>query len=127
MYRMITIMQRDVVSITLGEIHQTCLAALDKLCSQQVLFENILKDRKKYTKACKKNYFEIKCKGKDRRCHYKPLAKKRNKVFISKKVKRKKVKFFKRKLFRGKDNKRCSICGKKGHLSKNCPNKKEKA
>ena len=33
MYRMITAMQRDVVSMTLGEIHQTCLAALDKLCS----------------------------------------------------------------------------------------------
>ena len=37
MYRMITVMQRDVASMTLREIHQTCLAALDKLYSQQVL------------------------------------------------------------------------------------------
>ena len=127
MYQMITAMQRDVVNMTPGEIHQTCLAALDKLYSQQVLFENILKDRRKYTKACKKNYLEIKCKGKDCSCHYKPSAKRRNKVYINKKGKMKKVKSFKRKPYKGKDSKRCFIYGRKGHFSKNCSNNKEKA
>ena len=124
---MIIAIQRIVISMTLEEIHQTCLAALDKLCSQQILFENILKDWKKYTKACKKNYLEIKCKGKGCSCHYKPFAKKWNKVFINKKGNRKKVKFFERKSYRGKDSKRCFICKKKGHFLKNYPNKKEKA
>ena len=85
MYCMITAMQRDVVSITLGEIHQTCLAALDKLCSQQILFENILKDRKKYTKACKKNYLEIKCKDKDCSCRHKPDTKRKKQSFYEQK------------------------------------------
>ena len=90
-------MQRDVVSMTLGEIHQTCLPALDKLCSQQTLFENILKDRKKYTKAYKKNYLEIKCKEKDCSCHHKLATKKKGKFFIKGKGRKKKVKFFKKK------------------------------
>ena len=125
MYQMITAMQRDIVNMTLGEIHQTCLAELDKLCSQQVLFENIIKDRKKYTKACKKNYLEIKFKGRECSCCYKLSVKKWNKVFISKKGKKNKVRFFKRQPYRGKDSKRCFICEKR--FSKNCPNKKEKA
>ena len=126
-YRMITAIQRDVVSMTLEEIHQTCLAALDKLCSQQTFFENILKDKKKYTKACKKDYLEIKCKEKYCSCYYKPTTKKKKKFFMNKKGKKKKVRFFKRKPYREEDGKRCFIYGKKGHFSKNCPNKKEKA
>ena len=110
MYQTIIAMQRDVVSMTLGEIHQTCLAALDKLCSQQVLFENILKDKKNYTKASKKNYLKIKCREKDCSCCYKPTAKKKNKVFINKtRGKKKKVAFFKKKPYRGKDSKRYFI------------------
>ena len=80
--------------MTLGEIHQTYLATLDKLCSQQVLFENILKDKKKYTKAYKKNYIEIKCKGKDCTCHNKLSVEKRNKVFTNKKGKEKESQIF---------------------------------
>ena len=118
MYRMITAMQRDVVSMTLGEIHQTCLAALDKLCSQQILFENILKDRKKYTKACKKNYLEIKCKEKDCSYRYKPTAKKKNRVFINKKGKRKKSDSLKENLIEEKMARDVSSARKKGHFSK---------
>ena len=110
---MVTTMQKNVVSITLKDIHQTWLTALDKLCSQQVLFENILKNKKKYTKAYKKNYLEIKYKEKDCSCHYKPSVKKRNKVFTDKKGKKKKVRFFRRKPYIGKDSKRCFICDKK--------------
>ena len=104
--------------MTLREIYQTCLAALEKLYSQQILFENILKDRKKYTKVCKKNYLKIKCKGMDYSCHYKPSAKKKNKIFINKKGKRKKVKFFKKKPYRGKHNKGCFIYGRKSNSSR---------
>ena len=47
---------------------------------------------------------------------------------MNKKGRRKKVRFFrKKKPFRGKDSQRCFICRKKGHFSKNCPNKREKA
>ena len=37
-------------------------------------------------------------------------------------------KFFKKKKFRGRSNdQRCYICNKKGHFSKNCPQKKDRA
>lgn len=33
MYKMITRMQKDIINMTVGEIHRTCLTALDKLCA----------------------------------------------------------------------------------------------
>lgn len=46
----------------------------------------------------------------------------------SKKKKKNGFMFFKKKAFRGKgNNKRCFIYRKKGHFSKSCPNKREKA
>jgi len=51
MYRMLNIQNKEIIQMTLGEIHQTCIVALDKLCSQQQLLEGIMKNQKKYSKT----------------------------------------------------------------------------
>jgi len=83
MYRMFNMQNKKITQMTLGEIHQTCIVALDKLCNQQQLLEGILKNHKKYSKNCKKNYLEIKCKKKDCSCKGKsfPKGKKLHKIF----------------------------------------------
>ena len=60
MYRMLNMQNKEITQATLGEIHQTCIVALDKLCNQQQVLEGILKNHKRYSKNCKKNYLEIK-------------------------------------------------------------------
>ncbi|RDX80470.1 hypothetical protein CR513_38977, partial [Mucuna pruriens] len=78
----------------------------------------------KFRKACKKPYLEIKRKEKSCSCS----SKKKKEKILPQKKKRKPFKFFRRKKFRGKSSdQRFFICGKKGHYSRNCPNKAEKA
>jgi len=67
-YRMLNMRNKEITQLMLGEIHQTCIVALDKLCSQQQLLEGIMKNQKRYSKTCKKKYMEIKCKKKDCSC-----------------------------------------------------------
>jgi len=71
MYRMLNMQNKEIIQMTLGEIHQTCIVALDKLCSQQQLLKGIMKNPKKYSKTCRKKYLEIKCKKKDCSCQNK--------------------------------------------------------
>ncbi|RDX83586.1 hypothetical protein CR513_35475, partial [Mucuna pruriens] len=78
----------------------------------------------KFNKACRKSYLEIKCKDKTCSCS----SKKKKREVQPLKKRRKSFKFFRKKKIRGKTfDQRCFICGKKGHYSRNCPNKADKA
>nr|KYP69085.1 polyprotein [Cajanus cajan] len=125
MWRILQQSNKDVLQMTMGEIYQTSISALDKICNQQRLFKKMIDEQPKYKKVCKKGYLQIKCK--DSSCHCKDRSNKKKKKFKSfRKKGKKKFKFFKRKPFRGKgSNGRRFICGQKGHFSKNCPNKKK--
>lgn len=48
-------------NITLGEIHQMALAALEKLCEMNNLFSLVTEQRLKFRKACKRSHIRIKC------------------------------------------------------------------
>nr|XP_004489151.1 uncharacterized protein LOC101514521 [Cicer arietinum] len=129
---MIAAAQKDVKASSLGQIHQITLESLEKLCRLHQHFSEIVQQKSKFTKACKKPYLEIKCKDNKCSCstgkkHHWQKYTKPSKIF--KKVKKRKaLKFFKRKPFRGKkENQRCFVCGEKGHFSKRCPNKTNKA
>ncbi|RDX74284.1 hypothetical protein CR513_45989, partial [Mucuna pruriens] len=120
---MVMAAKKEFSTMSMGQIHQMTQEALDKLCRQHKYFSDVLKQKGKFNKACRKPYLEIKCKEKACSCSSK---KKKERDFFPKKEKR--YKFFKRKQKRGKpSNQRCFICGKKGHYSRTCPNKAEKA
>nr|KYP61753.1 polyprotein [Cajanus cajan] len=127
--RMAAAMNKDFTGLTMGRIHQMTQEAIDKLCRQHEYFSNMLKDKGKYAKACRKPFLEIKCKDKDR-C-YCPKKKFKGKKFPShfkKKKYKKPYRFFKKREIRGKNpGQRCYICGKRGHFAKTCPNKAQKA
>ncbi|KAI5403929.1 hypothetical protein KIW84_051178 [Lathyrus oleraceus] len=130
-HRMLATTQRDIKTTSLGQIHQVTIEALEKLCSFHHQFSEVIEQNSKFTHACRKPYLEIKCK--DKRCscatkkkHHQQKYTKSHRTFKGKK--RKNMKFFRRKPFRGKGkNERCFICGKKGHFSKECPNNTHKA
>nr|XP_012571353.1 uncharacterized protein LOC105852168 [Cicer arietinum] len=131
-HRMIVAAQKDIKALSLGQIHQITLEALEKLCRLHQHFSEIVQQKSKFTKACKKPCLEIKCKDKKCICsigkkHHRQKYTKPSRIF--KKVrKRKALKFFKRKPFRGKkENQMCFVCGENGHFSKRCPNKTNKA
>jgi len=126
--RMAIAIQKDFTSLTLGQIHQMTLEAIDKLYRQHKFFADIM-NQKKFDKACKKSYLEIKCKKScSENCSRNCSKKKKEKKNLEERKKRKPFKFFKKKKIRGRRNdQRCFICNKKGHLSKNCPQQKDKA
>ncbi|RDY05634.1 hypothetical protein CR513_10509, partial [Mucuna pruriens] len=111
--------QKDLTTLTLGQIRQMTLEAVEKLYMQHQYFYDIMNKKSKYIRACKKPNLEIKnhkCKNKHCTC----TLKKKTKESHSFKRKNKKFKFFKKKKERRrKGNHRCFIYGKKGHFSKN--------
>ncbi|RDX86622.1 hypothetical protein CR513_32028, partial [Mucuna pruriens] len=120
--RMAMATQKEFSTMSMGQIHQMTQEALDKLCQQHQYISDVLKEKGEFSKACKKPYLGIKCKEKTCSCSSK---KKKSYSFPKKK---KKYKFFKKKQKRGKpSDQRCFICGKKGHYSRTCPNKADKA
>ncbi|CAK8532211.1 unnamed protein product [Lathyrus sativus] len=127
--RMLAITQKNIKTMSLGQIHQVTLEALEKLCRFHHQFSEVIEQKSKFTQACKKPYLEIKCKEKRCSCPTKKKHKKYIKSHMTfKGKKRKNMKFFRRKHFRGKgENQRCFICGKKAHFSKECPNNTHKA
>ncbi|RDX69501.1 hypothetical protein CR513_51372, partial [Mucuna pruriens] len=100
--------QKDFSAMTMGQIHQMTQEVIDKLCRQHRYFSNIMNQKGKFNKACKKSYLEIKCK--DKTCSCSPKKKKREVQPLKKK--KKYFKFFRK---------------KNGHYSRNCPNKADKA
>jgi len=127
--RMTIAIQKDFTSSTIGQIHQMTLEAVDKLCRQHKFFADIMNQKSKFDKACKKSYLEIKCKKScSGNCSRNCSKKKKGKENLEERKKRKSFKFFKKKKFRGRRNdQRCFIYNKKGHFSKNCPQQKDKA
>ncbi|RDX90393.1 hypothetical protein CR513_27748, partial [Mucuna pruriens] len=122
--RMAMAAQKDFSAMTMGQIHQMTQEAIDKLCRQHQYFSDVMNQKRKFNKACKKSYLEIKCK--DKTCSCSPKKKKREVQPLKKR--KKSFKFFRKKNVRGKtSDQRCFICGKKGHFSRNCPNKADKA
>ncbi|KAL9241029.1 hypothetical protein vseg_015189 [Gypsophila vaccaria] len=117
---------------TLGELYQTSLAALEKLCNHQKFFKQLQEQGKLLGRACDHPELSIKCRPK--KCGCTSPKGRENKVY-KKKWKRKfprsfdnkKWKFFRKKKQRGfKKSDRCYICKKKGHNAKDCQNKKKR-
>jgi len=127
--RMAIAIQKDFTSLTLGQIHQMTLEAVDKLCRQHKFFADIMNQKSKFDKACKKSYLEIKCKKScSGNCSRNCSKKKKGRENLEERKKRKSFKSFKKKKIRGRRNdQRCFICNKKGHFSRNCPQQKDKA
>ncbi|WVZ06035.1 hypothetical protein V8G54_019381 [Vigna mungo] len=120
--RMAMTAQKDFSTMTMGQIHQMTKEAVNKLCRQHQYFSDLMDNKGKFGKACKKSYLEIKCKDK---CS---CQNKKNKGEKSYKRKKKNLKFFKKRNFRKRpQGQRCYLCGKKGHFAKSCPNKADKA
>jgi hypothetical protein len=65
-HRMLATTQRDIKTMSLGQIHQVTIEALEKLCSFHHQFSEVIEQKSKFTHACRKPYLEIKCK--DKRC-----------------------------------------------------------
>ncbi|KAL5804674.1 hypothetical protein ACOSQ3_031474 [Xanthoceras sorbifolium] len=52
--RQITATCRPLSNITLGEIHQMALVALEKLCDTQKLISKMMQNKKKFDRVCQK-------------------------------------------------------------------------
>ncbi|KAI5420413.1 hypothetical protein KIW84_044272 [Lathyrus oleraceus] len=50
--------------MSLGQIHQVTIEALEKICSFHHQFSEVIEQKSKFTHACRKPYLEIKCKDK---------------------------------------------------------------
>ncbi|RDX66831.1 hypothetical protein CR513_54356, partial [Mucuna pruriens] len=118
--RMVMAAQKDFSAMTMGEIHQMTQEDVDKLCRQHKYFSDIMNQKGKFRKACKKPYLEIKCKDKTCSCS----SKKKKKEALPRKKRKKPFKFFRKKKFRGKP---VLHLRQKGHYSRNYPNKTDKA
>ncbi|KAI5447561.1 hypothetical protein KIW84_015132 [Lathyrus oleraceus] len=59
-HRMLAATQQDIKTMSLGQIHQLMLEALEKLCSFHHQFSEVIEQKSKFTKASKKPYLEIK-------------------------------------------------------------------
>lgn len=60
-HKMTAAAQKDTKAMSLGQIHQITLEALEKLCRLHQHFSEIIEQKSKYTKGCQKPYQEIGC------------------------------------------------------------------
>ncbi|KAI5400354.1 hypothetical protein KIW84_065296 [Lathyrus oleraceus] len=63
-HRMLATTQRDIKTMSLGQIHQVTIEALEKLYSFHHQFSEVIEQKSKFTHACRKPYLEIKCNDK---------------------------------------------------------------
>ena len=119
--------------VSLGEIYQHMLIALEKLCNHRKFFSKMEKVHSKLKDSYKRKDLQIKCYEKSCDCltqkksHSRtyPL-KKRYQVESKKKIFwKKKWKFLRRKQLKGRNSKVCFVCRKSSHFAKNYP-KEEK-
>ncbi|CAK8571216.1 unnamed protein product [Lathyrus sativus] len=121
-HRMLATAQKDIKTMSLGQIHQVTLEALEKLCNFHHQFSEVIEQKSKFTQACKKPYLEIKCKDKRCSCPTKKKHKKYTKYHKTfKGKKRNNMKFFRRKHFRGKGKTRDALFVKKKGISQRMP------
>ena len=128
--RQLTVHNLNLDNIFLRKIFQIAKGCLEKLCEQKQFFKELVKDKEPFRSACKKQYFQIKCKDKKdcdcshpRKRHFKKI---RHPTSFSKPKSRKWKKpyrFFRKLSFSSKEqgrkkSSRCFICGKKGHYAK---------
>ena len=125
---------REFDTFGLGELSNIVLEALTLLCEKHEATERFLKQKKKFTKACKTNY-EIGCTKHDQ-CDCKPVTKRssrrsRHRIQTNARPqsskRQKKIRYFRAKARSSRKSDRCFLCKKKGHFAKNCPTKKQKS
>lgn len=78
LHRVVQNLQKNVKTMTLGEIHQMTIAAIDKLCEQQNMFKALMENKVKMKQVCSKKHMTIKCSDKEK-CHCPKLGKKKKK------------------------------------------------
>nr|KYP69460.1 Cytochrome P450 76C4 [Cajanus cajan] len=59
--RMAAAINKDFTALTMGWIHQMTQEAVDKLCRQHEYFSNMLRDKGKYARACRKEMDTFTC------------------------------------------------------------------
>ncbi|KAI5428557.1 hypothetical protein KIW84_033520 [Lathyrus oleraceus] len=69
-HRMLSTTQRDIKTMSLGQIDQVTIEALEKLRSFHHQFSEVIEQKSKFTHACRKPYLEIKCKDKRKKGHF---------------------------------------------------------
>ena len=123
MWRILNMANMEPVNMTLGQIYQTCFTAIDKICSQQKMFEKMMNERSQFIKPCTRSYLKIKCKD-DCRCDTKKSSKSTNK-FPKQKIGRRKgrrkrnFRFFRRRKFKTNSKEvKCYACGKNDIIQK---------
>lgn len=54
--------KKDLSILTIGQIHQMTLTAIDKLCEQERFIKDLMNKKIKLNKMCQQPYWQIKCK-----------------------------------------------------------------
>ncbi|XP_015389838.1 uncharacterized protein LOC107178762 [Citrus sinensis] len=134
--RQFTIHQLDIANLSLGKIYQLAINCLERLCEQKEFFKDPIENKQPFKSACKKPHFAIKCKSKKdctcstkKKSHFQKFRNSEKKSHTPSRTK-KSYQFFRKKnpdqSFKSKSS-RCFICKKKGHFTKNCPNRPTKS
>ena len=113
------------------------MRALDKLCSQQKFFDDYIHTKNQLQTPCHRPDLLIKWKHQDKRCscssskkksHFKKFKFKSSKKTPFNFSRKRRWRFFKKRAFLGKKKSdRCFVCNKRGHFSKDCPQKQKSA
>nr|GEZ49990.1 putative zinc finger, CCHC-type [Tanacetum cinerariifolium] len=130
-YRALEAKNVTIAQTTLGELYQLILNALAKLCNPKKFLAEFERTGKRLRTACGEKYLQIKCKDKSscdcthikKKFHSKRFSGLSGKPWFSRQS-NKKWKFIRKKKQRGKTSDRCFICQKRGHFTRNCPDKK---
>ncbi|GKB47028.1 putative zinc finger, CCHC-type containing protein [Tanacetum coccineum] len=130
-YRALESRNVTIAQTTLGELYQLILNALAKLYNQKKFLVEFERTGKRLGTSCDDKYLQIIYKDKSS-CDCTHTKKKfHSKIFSSLSGKprfsrrsSKKWKFIRMKKQRGRTSDRCFICQKRGHFTRNCPDKK---
>ncbi|XP_062089201.1 uncharacterized protein LOC133795762 [Humulus lupulus] len=119
-FRLLSANGRTLQNTTLGELFQTIMRALEKMCSQNKFLQEYMKQTKQLDKVCSPRDLTIKCSTKSSCSCERPSY--GGKRYKSKSFKpRTPWKFLRRKNRPGKSSNRCFLCGQKWHFAKQCP------